>query len=166
MYLRFLTRACSRLLLPPTRVKSTVPECHFLADDGRMLVCYHPTVPTQKDHTQPVRPNDDDTRRLEKNKSLTEDQVELVKKLRKEDEFLWTPSILSKLFNVERYLIRRVAPNSERYHEVIAKEKDKLVGLRPYRRRLIRAKRELKRKERLRKIISDRMYEFPSKLPD
>ena len=130
-----------------------------------MLVCYHPTLPTQMGHTQPVGPNND-TRKREKNKSLTEHQIELVKKLRKEDEFLWTVSMLSKLFNVERSLIKQVAPNSERYDEVIAKEKAKVVHLRPYKRRLIRAKRELKRKERLRKIIADREYEFPNKLPD
>ena len=166
MYLRFefVRRICSQLLVP-IRLKSIIPECHFLADDGRMLVCYHPTTPIEKGHTQPIRPGDD-TRRPPKNKSLTEDQIKLVKKLRKEDEFLWTLSMLSKLFNVEKHLIRQVAPNSERYHEVITEEKTRLAHLRPYKQRLIRAKRELKRKERLRKTITDRGYEFPNKLPD
>lgn len=72
--------------------------------------------------------------------------------------------MLSKLFNVERDVVRQVAPNSQRYHEMIAKNNDKLSRLRPYKKRLIRAKRELKRKERLQRVIAERKYDFPNQV--
>lgn len=97
-----------------------------------------------------------------RSKSLTPEQIALVKKLRNEDGSLWTVNTLARLFNVKTALIGKVAPASLERQEELARDQELTKAMRPHRKKLHRAKQQLLRQKRLQAVLKENKYRFPT----
>lgn len=123
-----------------------------MSRDRQIIVCVHPTRPTPISESKPLRPLNPSVQALRD--ALTPEEVKVVRRLRAVDGALWTVNTLARHFNVRRRVISEVAPASLERQRELDEEKAKMAAMRPYKRKLYKAQKQMERQKRLEELVA------------
>ena len=154
-FTRYISVFSLQISRPYSGAKST--SSYLLSTDQSTIVCVHPKCDPPLGLSKPLKMS----KPVIKRESLTQEQTNIVKRLRSQDPSVWTVNTLARLFNVRRADISNVVPtNQERVHH-LEKEREILSSLPVRKRRIYVTKKEAERQKKLEEYISKMNYDFP-----
>lgn len=141
-----------------------VTSYNTLNEDHSIIVCYHPKTPIPVEDSRPFG-SSLQRERAANRRRLTPEQIEMAKKLRNEDPFVWTLGTLAKLFEVKPRLISHVAPIvDEVKREEVNKKQEYISRIRYHRRVRYLKKLEDEQQTKLKDALASLDYKFPGKI--
>ncbi len=132
----------------------------ILSSNGNTIICHHPKRLPNIMESQATRTKKQYVQKSASTR-LTEDQVDMVRKLRVEDSSVWTVSTLASLFNVRRVDVSRLSPAPKDRQNQLDKDREMLKTLPLRQRRGMLARRETTRQKKLHNYLSQMKYDFP-----